>query len=234
MSVPSITIDSAEHKLDIQTVSGYAFMQESLAYGFEPASIDSVEVNLIGNNNVPVSQVVEQPTLGGIVLQPDIDIQVGTATNSIVSQLLNSFRYIFPNFPSEEIEDGLTEGEICYFDDDVLLAGSQSTFSVYNCSLKHANVTQLSRGAKSNLFIYIGHTNGDLTLLHKGYYDMTSDLMPVWSPGKTIYLNNENKLNTSPTATSGHWVRSLGFCIPNTENKKRVWFEPDSTYLRII
>jgi hypothetical protein len=46
-------------------------------------------------------------------------------------------------------------------------------------------------------------------------------------------LNAAGKLDTSPSTTSGHWVRSLGFCIPNNQNKKTVWFEPDSTYLKI-
>lgn len=233
MSIPKISVQESEHKLKINTVSGFAFMQENLAYGFEPQPVNQGSLTPFGSNNIPLPQITEQATLGGITTHPDIDIIVGTQTNSIVSQLLNSFNYFFPDFPSQEIDSTLVPGNICYFDSSFIL-GSQTTFDVYNCSLRRATVTELSRGAKCNLFIYIGHENGNLNVLHKGYYDMTNTAMPVWEAGKTIYLNNTNLLDTAPTATSGHWVRSLGFCIPNKENLKRVWFEADSTYLRII
>jgi len=100
--------------------------------------------------------------------------------------------------------------------------------------MEKANTNDLNKGAKTNLFLYLSYVAGNLKVLHKGYYDVPNDFIENWSAGKTIYLNASGKLDTSPSTTSGHWVRSLGFCIPNTESKKRVWFEPDSTYLKII
>ena len=70
--------------------------------------------------------------------------------------------------------------------------------------------------------------------MHKGYIEIPDNKINSWSVGSTLYLNSDSKLNTSPTTSSGHWVRSLGFCIPNNENKKIIWFEPDSTYLKLI
>ena len=173
--------------------------------------------------------------VGDLALEPDINVFVGIQTNSIIQQLLNSFRYRFENFPEEEVSSALSNeaGQVCYFSPTAVLGGA-NTFSVYDCSVNPAAVTALEKGARSQLFIFLHHINGTLTLLHKGYIDLRPDAIVNWSPGKTIYLNANNVLDTTPTGASGHWVRSLGFCVPNTEGKKRIWFEADSTYLKII
>tara|TARA_X000001382_G_scaffold120908_1_gene102802 strand:- start:2114 stop:2821 length:708 start_codon:yes stop_codon:yes gene_type:complete len=235
MSIPSISIIPPKHKIEISTVSGYAFTQENLAYGFTPSPYNDALIADIETDPFPISGTQEVATLGGLVLQPDIDVIVGIQTNSIIQQLLNSFIYTFDGFPEEEVGTSLTaeEGQVCFFD-PVTVLGNNVTFSRYNCSVNTAAVQGLDKGARSQLFIFIRHLNDTLTVLHKGYIDLRPSAIVNWSPGKTIYLNSDNVLDTSPTATSGHWVRSLGFCVPNTEDKKRIWFEADSTYLRII
>jgi len=216
----------------IEPVSGFVFMPQVLSYGFEPSPVNTGLVSPVVANNIPVSTTIPSAVLGGISLQPEMAINVGSSTSSIVSQLLSSFRYTFPGFPAEEIEAAI--GTLVYFSETAV--GLEATFNVYNTSLRSANTDSLDRGAKGNLFLYIGHNTSanTLTLLHKGYFDLEDTQVANWIPGKTIYLNALGQLDTSPSITSGHWVKSLGFCIPNTENKKRVWFEPDSTYLKII
>jgi hypothetical protein len=229
MASPNITISPPEHKITITPVAGFAFTPHNLAYGFEPSPTNNVLVTPISPNNIPVSTVIEPAVLGGLALQPDINVQVGASTNSIVAQLLNSFRYDFPNWTSntETINDtNFPTACVIHIKD-----GNSS--SPYGCTIEKADTSTLDKGAKTNLFIYLSHTNDVLNVIHKGYYDMPTDLIDNWSAGKTIYLNALGKLDTTPSVTSGHWVRSLGFCIPNTEDKKRVWFEPDSTYLKI-
>jgi len=71
--------------------------------------------------------------------------------------------------------------------------------------------------------------------MHKGYVDFadtTSSSLNSWVPGENIYINEGNISVTSPQ-TSGHWVKSIGFCMPNIENKNRIWFESDSTFFTI-
>ena len=235
MSVPSISVIPPKHKIEISTVSGYAFTQENLAYGFTPSPYNDALIADIEVEPFPIGETPQVATLGGLVLQPDIDVIVGTQTNSIIQQLLNSFVYTFNNFPEEEVGSALVAegGQVCFFDPVTILGGT-STFTVYNCSVNTASVQALDKGARSQLFIFMHHIDGTLTVLHKGYIDLRPTAIVNWSPGKTIYLNSDNVLDTSPTATSGYWVRSLGFCVPNTEGRKRIWFEADSTYLRII
>ena len=228
----NITISPPVHNITIKPVSGFVFMPEALAYGFKPSPINTALISPIVANNVPISSVTSPVVLGGISLQPDVTVNVGSSTDSIVAQLLSSFRYTFDDFPVEEIE--ATVGALVYFSDTPVY--TSTTFDVYSSSLRSANTDALTKGAKGNVFIYIGHSadTSTLTLLHKGYFDLEDSQVANWSPGKTIYLNALGQLDTTPSVTSGHWVKSLGFCIPNKENKKRVWFEPDSTYLKII
>mgnify|MGYP003126473664 FL=1 len=70
--------------------------------------------------------------------------------------------------------------------------------------------------------------------MHKGYIEIPNAKIENWSVGRTIYLNNNNILNINPANNPGTWVRSLGFCMPNNTNKKFIWFEPDTTYLKRI
>tara|TARA_E500000305_G_C4019851_1_gene238002 strand:+ start:677 stop:1384 length:708 start_codon:yes stop_codon:yes gene_type:complete len=235
MAIPNITIAPPVHKIEIETISGYALQQEDVSYGFVPSPTNEVLIDNIGSANADLLPIAEQATLGGLVLQPDINVQVGVQTNSIVQQMLNTFRYTFPGFPEEEISSNVTpnSGHVCFFDSSTVL-GTSETFSVYNCSFARANVNNLSTGAKTNLFIYITYANNELVVLHKGYIDLPDGAINNWSAGKTIYLDPNSVLDTAPTGVSGDWVRSLGFCVPNTQGKKRIWFEADSTYLKIL
>ena len=83
--------------------------------------------------------------------------------------------------------------------------------------------------------MFYSYSGGNLILLQKGYFDFTleSTNFGAWAGGRTLYVNVLGKLDILPTTVSNHWVKSMGYCIPNTENKKRIWFEPDTTYLKI-
>ena len=235
MSIPNITIAPPVHKIEVETISGYALKQADISYGFYPSPTNELLLDNIGSVNSELLPIADQATLGGLVLQPDINVLVGVQTSSIVQQMLNTFRYTFPGFPQEEIATSATPnaGNVCFFDSSTIL-GTSETFSVYNCSFTRANVNDLTKGARRQLFIYITHSDDQLVVLHKGYIDLPDDAINNWSAGKTIYLDPNSVLDTSPTGVSGDWVRSLGFCVPNTEGKKRIWFEADSTYLKII
>ena len=84
------------------------------------------------------------------------------------------------------------------------------------------------------LFVFISYIGTTLKVMHKGYLEIPDSKINNWSVGSTLYLNNNNILDIVPATGSGNWVRSLGFCIPNKENKKIIWFEPDSTYLKLV
>jgi hypothetical protein len=89
------------------------------------------------------------------------------------------------------------------------------------------------------LMAFVSYSGSTLVLMHKGYLDfdnISTDSNPnalqSWQIGQTIYLNN-NKISITPPNTSGSWVKSIGFCMPNNINKKRIWFESDSTFLTL-
>ena len=101
--------------------------------------------------------------------------------------------------------------------------------------MQQISISDVEAGAKKSLFIFISYdSNERLTVMHKGYFEPDVSKITSWDVGATLYPNDLNKFSTSPTSTSGNWVRSLGFCIPNTQNKKFIWFEPDTTYLKLL
>tara|TARA_R110002012_G_scaffold44107_1_gene118771 strand:- start:9220 stop:9921 length:702 start_codon:yes stop_codon:yes gene_type:complete len=232
MSIPSINISEPKHKIKIEPVAGYVFTQESISHGFIPSPVNTALVSPIEYSNVALEQAPEIATIGGIQLQPDINVQVGIKTDSILTGLLNSFRYRFPDWTHNNIEiteENFTAGQVVFITEE-----NANSNNLYSSTMVLANTTDLDTGAKHNLFIFISYSDEELILLHKGYFDMPDAVMPNWSPGKTIYLNTlTGKLDVTPSNISNNWVRSLGFCIPNAGQKKRVWFEADSTYLKI-
>tara|TARA_R110002012_G_scaffold44107_5_gene118779 strand:- start:1256 stop:1954 length:699 start_codon:yes stop_codon:yes gene_type:complete len=231
MAVPNINIQPAKHTLKINTVSGFAFTPQNIQHGFNPTPVNQALIALAEVDNVAIAGPVAIPVLGGITMQPDINIEVGSSTDSIVRNLLSSFRYDFPNWTDNEVAIGTQENN--FISGDIVLITTSNSANTYGSTMVKANTNNIETGAKQCLFIFESHLSNNLKLLHKGYYDLPESSVSAWAPGKTIYLNAAGKIDIVPSTLAGHWVRSLGFCIPNTENKKRVWFEPDTTYLKI-
>tara|TARA_R100000278_G_scaffold121344_1_gene105052 strand:+ start:273 stop:959 length:687 start_codon:yes stop_codon:yes gene_type:complete len=166
--------------------------------------------------------------IGDIAVQPDINVNVGIGTLTSTPFKLNSFKYTFDGFEISNAES-YSPGDIVFFK-----IGTND----YNSDIEKADTSNLTKGAYNNLWMFISYSNAskDLVLMQKGYFDFTFETATfgTWEVGRTIYLTNLGFLNISPSTFSGHWVRSLGYCVPNKENKKRVWFEPDSTYLKRV
>lgn len=198
------------------STSSYVLAEPSSLHGF---SVLDSEVYSIENptNNLDI---------GELSLSNALNITLGTLPINPLSRELDGYKYVFDGFnlTSPEI---FTAGDIIYFEESIGL-------NDYNTKIVKATTENMT-GAYSNLMIFLKYDSGKLFILHKGFFDyeVDSEYVSGWSPGKTIYLNNENNIDLSPTNISGSWVKSLGMCIPNKENKQRIWFDADTTYLKI-
>jgi len=159
-----------------------------------------------------------------------LSVTLGTILSTPLLQELDAFKYNFSNFTLNNAEGYFNVGDIVYFTVD-----NSESANDYGTKLLKASTLSTSLGAYNNLMIFLSYDNGSLTLIHKGYFDYEPDDANIsgWSPGRTLYLDGNNRLSTIPTTTPSSWVRSLGFCVPNTLGKYRVWFEADSTYLKL-
>ena len=144
------------------------------------------------------------------------------------SESLIELKYSFKGFNQQGMSN-FKKGDV------VVLEHSDGVNS-YNTVISKASTNSVSHADRMLLvfFSYVGQT---LVLMHKGYLDFddistedSENALESWEIGKTLYLN-VNKISTSPPAQGGNWVKSIGFCMPNKVNKKRIWFESDSTYL---
>lgn len=157
-----------------------------------------------------------------------LSVTLGTILTTPLLQELDAYKYSLDGFTISNANT-FTTGDIVYFE-------FSNGANPYNSIIKKADVQHVSKGAYMSLMIFLSYNNGLLRVMHKGYFDYEStDTTNIngWSVGRTIYLDHVNKINTIPTANPGHWVRSLGFCVPNNLGKKRIWFEPDRTYLKL-
>ncbi len=185
------------------------------AFNFDPTS--SSFAPAIVSNAAPVN-------IGQIVPQPDINIAIGEVPSSNTAGVLNAFQYKFQNFEITDPES-YEPGMLVSFN-----GGSNN----YNGNLAAVH-TQNIAFAYQGLWIFVSYSESskDLVLMQKGYIDLQDDQINNWVIGRTIYFN-QDKFDTTPTTVSQQWVRSLGYCVPNTENKKRIWFDPDTTYLKLL
>ena len=188
----------------------------SKSINIDNAPIYSIN-NTVGNQNL------------GFDTSNALSVTLGTILSTPLLQELDAFKYNFNDFIITNSDD-LSVGDIVYFTTD-----NSAEANSYGTKLLKASTSNTSSGAYNNLMIFLSYNNGSLTLIHKGYFDYetTSSNISGWSPGRTLYLDGNNKLSTIPSTAPGSWVRSLGFCIPNTLGKYRVWFEADSTYLKL-
>jgi len=175
-----------------------------------------VNLNTYANNNVTL-----------INAGPQLNITLGTLFESPLQSELDGFTYSFPDF----IDSGtstLNYGDVVYLESNLSVGAN-----AWNATCKKAKINNVYEGSFNALFVFVSHVNNNLIILNKGFFDLEDSNISQWTAGRTLYLNNSNTLDVTPASNSGSWVRSLGFCVPNKTNKKRVWFEPDSTYIKI-
>ena len=223
----SIGTATAQTSMQINAapVHAYNFMGDlQVGASFTPQNVNDVLLEPGTVQFQTTSGSVPQAAIGGIVFQQEVDIQVGEQSQSLVPQLLTAFEYHFDDFLLNNASN-FAKGDVIYF---------YSGGGDYNATIAKADVNDTAKGAYNNLFIFVSYENSRLTIMHKGYLEIPDAKIENWSVGRTLYLNNSNILNISPANNSGTWVRSLGFCVPNNTNKKFIWFEPDTTYLKRI
>lgn len=232
MQEASIGIAEATASITINAEPAFAITPNASATNssvFVPSPSNEALIDVLDSTYIPKVQAdTQSAAIGGIVYQQSVNVTVGANTNSLVPQLLNAYQYVFENIALPSSVEEFEYGDVVFFIQDT------TDLNNYNASILKASVTNTSLGAFNNLFIFQSYENNTLKVMHKGYIEIPDNKINSWSVGSTLYLNSDSKLNTSPTTSSGHWVRSLGFCIPNNENKKIIWFEPDSTYLKLI
>ena len=224
-----INISNAVEELTILTnPNSYTFNPEVSAYNFvsmEPNN--SFNLSVPGENAYSVNSGYPND-VSTINAMPQLCVNLGDLPLDPFLSELQGYKYTFPNF----IDSGtstLSFGDVVYLESDLTNNANE-----WGSKCKKADVTLVSKGAYSPLFIFISHSGNTLHLLNKGFFDLEASNISQWTAGRTIYLNENNVLDITPTNGSANWVRSLGFCVPNNSNKKRIWFEADSTYLKII
>lgn len=225
MHEATIGIATAQAKMDI-TATPSAVVPPNVSTVssnvFTPSPVNEAILNPIGPSFFTTAADTPSTAIGGITFQQTVELQVGMQTNSLVPQLLNAFQYTFEDFT---LSGTFEYGDLVYFN---------HSSNEYNAALNKADVNNTSKGAFNNLFVFISYIGTTLKVMHKGYLEIPDGKINNWSVGSTLYLNNNNILDIVPATGGGNWVRSLGFCIPNKENKKIIWFEPDSTYLKLV
>lgn len=169
--------------------------------------------------------------VGSFDIAGALNVTLGTLPFSSLAAELDGFKYKFENFELNSAQySQLTIGDFIFFK-------PSTNYNAYNTTVLKADTSNVNEGAYVGLFIFLGYSVNSKILyaMSKGYFDYepTDSRVNNWTVGRTIYLNNSNKIDITPASLSNHWVKSLGLCIPNTDNKKRIWFDPDSTYLKI-
>jgi hypothetical protein len=144
------------------------------------------------------------------------------------SESLIELKYSFRNYT----QNGMSQ----FKKGDVVIINESLGTNSFNIEISKAN-TGTPEHADKMLLVFFSYASQTLILMHKGYLDFdnvstesSENALESWDVGRTTYMNG-NKISTSPPAQGGNWVKSIGFCMPNNVNKKRIWFESDSTYL---
>tara|TARA_R110002096_G_scaffold65707_3_gene159877 strand:+ start:1038 stop:1730 length:693 start_codon:yes stop_codon:yes gene_type:complete len=186
----------------------------------------SLEFSVIDSEIYSIESPTTNLEVGSIDIASDLSVTLGTLPLNTVNRDLDGFRYVFDNFTLLNPES-FTAGDIVFFKEE-------SSLNDYGTKIVKATTDNMN-AAFSNLMIFLKYDEGKLFILHKGFFDyeLDSEYVNDWSPGRTIYLNSQNNIDLTPTSISGSWVKSLGMCIPNKENKQRIWFDADTTYLKI-
>jgi hypothetical protein len=169
------------------------------------------------------------PSAEAISAAGSVNITLGTLPANDLYETRSSFKHLYKNF--------VDSGTSSFVQGDVVVLKSNLADSAndWKATCIKADTANEEAGAFSALHIFISHTNNDLILVSQGYFDVPDSKVTQWTAGRTLYLDNLNKFNIVPSQiVSGGWVRSLGYSVPNTDSKKRIWFQPDSTFVKII
>ena len=226
----NISVIGASEVIDISgSPEGYVFTPSTTAGKFlvtEPNN-DFSFLPEAGNQSYSINSFIDG-TANIINIGAQVNVTLGTIPENTFAKELDGFKYSFPNFVDSGTSS-LSFGDVVYLESDV-----EPTANDWNAKCRKVDSSNINKGAFQALFIFISHENNSLHLINKGYFDLEDSNFSVqWTAGRTIYLNSDNKLDITPTGISGSWIRSLGFCVPNKDGKKRIWFEPDSTYIKI-
>lgn len=224
----NVVISAAATTISVNALPGFAIntpTPQVTAINASPQATET-QVAMVDATTVVVSPQVNN--FGGLVAQPAITLNVGTQQDPVsVNQSFSNFKYKFPNFVDSSTSD-LVAGDIVYLK-------HVSSYNAYNSQVEKADVNNEDKGASNALFIFVEHSSNLLILLHKGFYDYETNDTRVddWMPGRTTYINQNNKLDIGSDFKGGQWVRSIGFCVPNSDSKQRVWFAGDTTYIKL-
>lgn len=223
----SITIGASATTIKVTANPGFAInTPQPQVPIIEAIPNNSAAVNIFDTSS-SIAVSTQTFDFGGVASVP-VTLNVGTQQDPIaINQEFSNFKYKFPNFAQDT--SSFVSGDVVYF--------KTSTATAYNVEIEKADVMNVEKGAKGVIYIFIEKTSENtLVLLHKGFYDYsnTSTQIDTWTAGHTLYINSGNKLDADVSEfVSGQWIRSVGFCVPNTTSTKRVWFEGDSTFVKI-
>ena len=175
--------------------------------------------------SVTIDPTVQQST---IALNAQ-NIGTGGLPGFVTSSLME-LKYSFSGFSQGGLDT--------YKKGDVVVFNAATSQNNYNATIEKANTGSTTHASKM-LLVFVSYTGTTLILMHKGYLDfddISTDESPnalsSWEIGQTLYMDG-NSISTTPPIQGGNWVKSIGFCMPNDINKKRIWFESDSTYLTL-
>jgi len=225
----SIQAEVANKTLEIKGYpDGLAFYTEPKSQEFVVAK-PSTEAPIIPNSSIVNYSLTSDTTPSAEVINigSSLNITLGTILNNKTYDELDAFKYLYPNFVDSGIN--FQPGDVVYLEEDL-----SSSANEWKAKCKKADTNDEFKGAFNSLYIFQEHVQNNLVLISRGYFDLEDEMIEQWTAGRTLYLDRDNKFHITPSEIkSGGWVRSIGSCIPNTENKKRIWFEPDSTFIKI-
>ncbi len=207
------------------TASAPAIVPVSASSDFmEPSPNNLYEYTAAGQASpTDVVSATAIASLSNIGVSAGLQVNVGIAPSSPFQNEMQGFKSLYKSFNNSP--NGFVHGQPCYFKVEANVA--------YGCNLESVNISDAEYG-KSQLFIFLAFNDSNLYVMRKGYFDYPVDsaFIDGWVPGRTLYIASNNKLTTTPTFSSGAYVRSVGFCVPNTDGVYRVWFESDNTFVK--
>ena len=220
-----IQIAASTTIVQITALPGFAINTPEPQVTAIEANAQATSINVFDVSNA-VTVSTQTFDFGGLTSTP-VTLNVGTQQDPVaVNQAFSNFKYKFPNFVQDT--SSFNSGDVVYFESGVN--------NNYGVEIRKADVTNVEFGAKGALYLFIEHVSTTLVLLHKGFHDYsnTSTQIDTWTAGHTLYLNRQNKIDADVSEfAAGQWVRSIGFCVPNVDSVKRIWFEGDTTFVRL-
>jgi hypothetical protein len=223
-----IRITSASQVVSINALQNNAVSPTiPIAYSFEPSAIGMSEIQTPTQQSF--NEIHQSPISSVEIDTASVYLQIGSVhTGNAIGEFDKNYLWEIPNFPLSNSGD-------FSFGDVVLFTPISSAINTYNCTISKADVSNVSLGADKGLYIFSSYNTEaeKLYLIQRGFvdYELTATNFGDYEPGDTLYLDNNNHLSINVATGEDNWVRSLGTCIPNTDGKKRIWFDPDSTFI---